>query len=123
MRQKFAPDRSHSPNGTLSHLFVLPSGKLVGLHRGPGGNAVIAGMPGGTFRSFPATDIRTMRDGGTTYVTTDEGSMFIPSMLRRGKEQGPPTWRGQPMVEVDEDDYKVDLSVPSIALPGASPAP
>ncbi|MDE0724293.1 MAG: hypothetical protein OSB62_06290 [Alphaproteobacteria bacterium] len=41
-----------------------------------------------TLKALPVTNVRRFRDGGTTYVETAEGTLFIPSPYKGGE----PTW-------------------------------
>lgn len=59
-------------------------------------------------RELPIRQVRRMRDGGTTYIHTDEGSLYSPSKL--GHLDKTPTWKGpdgHKLVQCDPSQFVI----------------
>lgn len=59
---------------------------------------------GATMRHLPIIGFERLRDGGTTYITTDEGILYSPSAFRRGVKA---TWNDEDLIELNPQDNTI----------------
>jgi hypothetical protein len=79
------------------------------------------GHPGETaLRKLAIRQVRRMRDGGTTYIHTEEGSLYSPSKL--GHVDKTPTWKGRAdhkLVERDPSQFVITETDHGVRIGGA----
>lgn len=64
-------------------------------------------------REVPVVNVDRLRDGGTTYIETTEGTLFSPSPMR---QMGPPTWKETIRLKpLDLDSYAI-IERPAITI-------
>jgi len=73
------------------------------------GYNLLAG-PKNNLKQIPINDVAYYFDGGTTYIFTDQGTLFIPAkgyenqpwhMFPRGEKSSVPLWNGKPLRRLD----------------------
>jgi len=90
------------------YLFVLPDGEYLYVSADKYDYSydsfrLFVG-PQEAMRQIPVKEVMRLRDGGTTYITTHEGTMFSPSSFRMG---GQPTWNGIELTRVDPSQFTI----------------
>lgn len=63
------------------------------------------GKPGEQMRELKIEDVTRFSDGGTTYIKTPEGVLFVPSPL--GGRRMEPSWNGEPITESDPTNFEI----------------
>jgi hypothetical protein len=68
------------------------------------------GSPG-DMHEVPIDKVTRYRDGGTTFIKTPEGTLYVPSVLRPDPSFGPePTWNSKVIAKADVNQFDISES-------------
>jgi hypothetical protein len=122
---------SETANRRMMHLFYTEDGQFIYVSADRETLALntyklFIGR-GKAMREVTIDSVDRRRDGGTTFIRTDEGVLFSPSP-RKAKMD--PSWRRAELIKVDpslfeisESDKGVRIAPKKIAKPAPDPAP